>query len=136
MVGAEQSTEERRLMPASLSHQERVLAFQEATEAKAIARANVLLEVVTCLALARREISDPQLRNRISLALLNSYLAFEREVKPDLPAGVIPIALGFAPRQITADKQSFVKRACFPSPSPPSDYTNGLGLFLQRRKCT
>ena len=79
-------------MPASLSHQKRVLAFQEATEAKAIARANVLLEVVTYLALARREISDPQLKVRISMALLRCHLCFEGEVKPDLPSGVIPIA--------------------------------------------
>lgn len=76
----------------SLSHQERVLAFSEAMETKQIARANILLELVTCLAIARREITDPKLKTRISMVLLASYLAFERDVKPDLPKDVVPIA--------------------------------------------
>lgn len=76
----------------SLEHQLRMLAFCEEQEAKKLARARAIFDVVSLLAIVRPLVTDKQLQTRISLALLNSYLAFEGEVKVELPENVVPIS--------------------------------------------
>lgn len=76
----------------SPSHQQRVNAFAEAMERKQLAKARAMFAVIDCLAQARHYVTDTGLNSRISLALLNCHLAFEGDLKPDLPKDVIPIA--------------------------------------------
>lgn len=78
-------------MTTSPSHQERVLAFQEEREREALAKARAIFDLVSCLALARKFVTDESLQRRISLALLNCHLCFEGDVKRDLPKDVVPI---------------------------------------------
>jgi hypothetical protein len=89
------------MMAVSIEHQSRVLAFQEATERKALAKARAIFELVSCLALARPFVTDPDLQRRMQAAVLNSHICFQGDVKPDLPADVIPIWSqdGFDPKR-------------------------------------
>lgn len=79
-------------MTASLEHQSRVLAFSEAMEIKQLAKRRAIFDLVSCLAQARKHVTDESLQRRISLALLYCHVAFEGDVKVDLPKDVVPIA--------------------------------------------
>lgn len=78
-------------MTVSLEHQERIVAFQEEREREALAKARAIFDLVSCLALARKFVTDKPLQRQISLALLQCHLCFEGDVKPDLPKGIVPI---------------------------------------------